>query len=52
MVDLIMLVGASIGSVAFSILAAYGILRVGFALMRPQRRTAATSVRPQVARAS
>jgi hypothetical protein len=32
-----MLVCASIGSMAFGILAAYAILRAGFALMRPQR---------------
>jgi hypothetical protein len=33
-----MLLCASIGSLAFGILAAYGILRVGFALMRPHPR--------------
>jgi hypothetical protein len=35
--NLAMLVCASIGSMAFGILAAYAILRVGFALIRPQR---------------
>ncbi len=34
---------------AFGILAAYAILRVGFALMRPQRRPA-SKTRPEVAR--
>jgi hypothetical protein len=34
-----MLVCAAIGSMAFGILAAYAILRAGFALIRPQPRT-------------
>jgi len=40
-VNLAMLVCAAIGSMAFGILAAYAILRVGFALIRPQRRPVA-----------
>ena len=35
-VNFIMLIAASIGSMAMGILAAYGILRMGFWLMRPQ----------------
>jgi hypothetical protein len=38
--NFVMLVCAAIGSMAFGILAAYAILRVGFALMRPQPRSA------------
>jgi hypothetical protein len=38
MTDLVMLICAAIGSMAFGILAAYGILRAGFALLRPQKR--------------
>jgi hypothetical protein len=38
--NFVMLVCASIGSMAFGILAAYAILRAGFALMRPQPRPA------------
>lgn len=34
-----MLVCATVGSMAFGVLAAYGIFRVGFALMRPRPRT-------------
>jgi hypothetical protein len=34
--NLAMLICASVGSLAFGILAAYGILRMGFALMRSQ----------------
>jgi len=45
-----MLVCASIGSMAFGILAAYGILRAGFALMRPQPRPALVKARQEVAR--
>jgi hypothetical protein len=37
---------------AFGILAAYGILRAGFALLNPQRRRpAVVKTRPEVARA-
>ncbi|HTW61921.1 MAG TPA: hypothetical protein VMD55_08935 [Terracidiphilus sp.] len=35
-----MLLCASIGSMAFGILAAYAILRAGFALIRPQPHSA------------
>jgi hypothetical protein len=52
LLNLAMLIAASIGSLAFSLLAAYGILRVGFALMRSQVRPAVESARPQVVRAS
>ena len=45
-----MLIAAAGGSMAFSILAAYGILRAGFALMRPQPRPAAVETQPEVAR--
>jgi hypothetical protein len=38
MADIVMLVCAAIGSMAFGILAAYGILRAGFALLRQQPR--------------
>lgn len=44
-----MLVCAAIGSMAFGILAAYGILRAGFALIRPARRPA-VQTRSEVAR--
>jgi hypothetical protein len=47
-----MLICASVGSMAFGILAAYGILRAGFALIRPQPRPAAVKTRPEAARVS
>lgn len=40
-----MLMGAITGSMAFGVLSAYGIFRVGFTLMRPHRKPAA-AVKP------
>jgi hypothetical protein len=37
MIDLMMLVAASAGSLAFGVLAAYAVFRVAFAVLRPQR---------------
>ncbi len=46
-----MLVCASIGSMAFGLLAAYWILRVGFALIHPKRPvTAAVKASAEVVR--
>ncbi len=44
--NLAMLVSASIASLGFGILAAYGLLRVGFAIIRP--REVRVAVKPQV----
>jgi hypothetical protein len=38
LLNLAMLVGASVGSMAFGLFTAYGILRLGFALMRPPQK--------------
>lgn len=51
LLNLAMLVCAAVGSMAFGILAAYGILRAGFALIRPVQRPA-VQARPEVARVS
>ena len=51
MMDLAMLVCAAVGSMVFGILAAYGILRIGFALMRRPARAAVVKTQPEVARA-
>jgi hypothetical protein len=48
--NLAMLIAASVGAVAFSLLMAYGILRVGFNLMRPQPRPATVKAQPETAR--
>jgi hypothetical protein len=45
LLDLIMLCCACLAAMAFGILAAYFILRTGFALMRPQSQK--SSVKPQ-----
>jgi hypothetical protein len=50
LLNLAMLICASIGSMAFGILAAYGILRVVFAILRPQRRPAPVEAQPEAAR--
>lgn len=50
LLDLAMLILASVGSMAFGILAAYGVLRAGFALMRPQTRPVGVKARTEVAR--
>jgi hypothetical protein len=47
--SLVMLVCASIASLAFGILAAYGCLRVAFALMRPQTRPTPVKTHPEAA---
>jgi hypothetical protein len=52
LLNLVMLICASVGAMAFSLLAAYGILRLGFALIHRQPRPAAIKVQHQEARAS
>ena len=41
-----MLVGATVGSMAFGVLGAYGVFRVAFALMRPHPKAAVPAVKP------
>jgi hypothetical protein len=50
LLNLAMLICASVGAMAFGILAAYAILRVGFAFLRPRRRPAAVKAEAEVAR--
>jgi len=52
LLDLLMLICASAGAMAFGILTAYAILRVGFALLRPRRRPAAVKAEPETAQVS
>jgi ABC-type glycerol-3-phosphate transport system permease component len=49
--NLVMLICASVGSLAFGVLAAYGILRVAFSLMRRQPRAVVAKARQEVVRA-
>ncbi|MGA8090218.1 MAG: hypothetical protein WCA10_23300 [Terracidiphilus sp.] len=48
-INLVMLVCAAVGAMAFGVLTAYGIFRVGFALMRPRTARMAIKVRTQLA---
>jgi hypothetical protein len=48
--NLVMLICASVGSLALGILAAYGILRAGFALMKPREQRVAVKTQTQAAR--
>ncbi|MGA8743972.1 MAG: hypothetical protein WB561_22455 [Terracidiphilus sp.] len=47
--SLVMLVCAAVGSMAFGVLTAYAIFRVGFALMRPRTAPVPMKVQPQLA---
>jgi hypothetical protein len=47
--NLLMLVCAAIGSMAFGVLAAYGVFRAGFALMRPRRKAVPVKTQPEAA---
>ena len=49
LLNLIMLVCAAVGSMAFGVLAAYAIFRAGFALMRRRPKLTAVKVRPELA---
>jgi hypothetical protein len=50
LLNLAMLICASTGAVAFTLLAAYWILRAGFALLRPKPKPAPVNSRAQAAR--
>ena len=52
LLNLVMLVAASAGSLAFGVLAAYGVFRVGFALMRPRRERSVVKPQTEAARVS
>jgi hypothetical protein len=47
--NLVMLMCAAVGAMAFGVLTAYGIFRVGFSLMRPRRAADAVKVQAQLA---
>ena len=47
--NLVMLVCAAVGAMAFGVLTAYGIFRVGFALMRPRAQRMPLKIRTQLA---
>ena len=47
--NLVMLIGAAAGSLAFGVLAAYGIFRFAFGLMKPQTPAMPVKARPETA---
>lgn len=47
LLNLVMLACAAVGSMAFGVLTAYGIFRVGFGLMRPQKAAVAVKARQE-----
>lgn len=48
--NIVMLIAVSAGSLAFGVLAAYGVFRAAFAMMRPQEKpSAAVKAQPEVA---
>ncbi|MGA2833921.1 MAG: hypothetical protein ABSE55_12695 [Terracidiphilus sp.] len=49
LLNLAMLIGGSVGSLAFGVLAAYGILRMGFLLICPRPQRVAVKVQPEAA---
>jgi hypothetical protein len=49
LLNLSMLVCAAVGSMAFGVLAAYGIFRFAFGIMRPQNRPVAVKASPETA---
>jgi len=49
LLNLAMLACATVGSMVFGILTAYGVLRVGFAIMRPQPAVPIKASRPEPA---
>jgi len=50
LLNFVMLICAAVGSLAFGLLAAYGILRAGFAVIHPQRRPVPVKPQPEAAR--
>ncbi|MFY9856397.1 MAG: hypothetical protein WAK26_21230 [Terracidiphilus sp.] len=47
--NLALLIGASVGSLAFGVWAAYGVLRLGFALICPRPQRVAVKVQTEAA---
>jgi len=47
--NIVMLVCAAVGSMAFGVLAAYGVFRVGFAMMRSQKTMPTVKQQPEMA---
>jgi hypothetical protein len=49
LINLVMLACAILGSMAFGVLAAYGVFRVAFAMMRPRRQSVSVKAQTEAA---
>jgi hypothetical protein len=49
LLNLALLIGASVGSLAFGVLVAYGVLRVSFSLICARPRPVVVKVQPEAA---
>jgi hypothetical protein len=49
LLNMVTLVGAAAGSLAFGVLAAYGIFRIAFGLMKPQSPALPVKASPETA---
>lgn len=49
LLNLMMLIGAAAGSLAFGVLAAYGVFRIAFGMMKPQSAAVTVKARPETA---
>jgi len=49
LLNLVMLICATVGSMAFGVLLAYAVFRIGFAMMRPRRRTVPVKAQAEAA---
>jgi len=49
LLNLVMLICATLGSMAFGVLVSYAIFRMVFALMRPRRRPVPVKTQPEAA---
>ncbi|MFP5276087.1 MAG: hypothetical protein ACLGPM_03145 [Acidobacteriota bacterium] len=52
LLNVVMLICASLASLVFGVFAAYGILKAGFALMRPRSQAATVKPQPEMAQVS
>ena len=49
LLNLVMLICATVGSMAFGVLLAYAVFRIGFAMMRPRRRAVPVKAQAEAA---
>jgi hypothetical protein len=52
LLDFVMLICASAAALGFGVFAAYAVLRIGFAILRPRRQSVPLKAEPETARIS